>query len=851
MTRRHRNHLGALEMSIGTPTGVFENIGAAFEVARRTDSAFGLEVDYQNKLGEALAAASGATGTEYKFDANIPELVTILDRELGQKPSLWSLRDAKRPEAYEKFDLLQKQMEEAKKLNPNIKTPKEVFNDLLLERKKLISEQELIAARQNGWMAWLGEMGGYMGGAFDPQRDPINFGSLFLGIGAGRTLLTKILGEMAIGAGSEAISQLVFVNKRKQALGEPTHPIASILYAGLGAGVFRGAFEVVPPLARGAYREAEARFFPNRERNQIIREIFGKEPELGPIAVPTEETLARAVDELAPNSYERDAAITLAELDAHFVQRAGIEDTAAGRAALQGILEQEYKSLEGLIPSETIPVQYAEATPAGASFASMQEIRDIELAAKKVDAELGDRIAELRDDLEGLQALNRSFENIENTQTLQDALESYDLITPEVRDQIDQIDSAIAKTEPNSAERQGLELQRDELIQDIPQEKLEQAQQAFTRDLDVSRSRVREREDALKQQIKALADQAGVGDLDNRIRQLGPSLEQGPLAHLDEFFARGPDERPFEERVAEKIEGSEKALDADEITVDTVTNADMVKMFGNDRGRILESQFDNWWRSTISVGLLRGDDITVTLNGRQVKIVKLSDEHAFGRPVEEGPDAPLSQWQKENRDTIISNLSGHIPNIRKLHAEGKTAKEIAAVIGIDENEVRILRESAGLEPLGPAGSVAMNLGQPGKGVGKLTPVPAKAVMNDPNSVVEVRRTGAIGKTMPVADTMPKTITMPMRKDLEALGMSKTEIDNMTVEDAWATLHRVDNAGVPPGKTLELGFLDRPITRDLEIADGDTITNAGRLMREVFEDDAALKQALICSGQKKG
>jgi predicted nucleic acid-binding Zn-ribbon protein len=105
-----------------------------------------------------------------------------------------------------------------------------------------------------------GAIGSFLGGAvgfLDPRTNPLGFASIAVG-GFGPTAAVRIGVEALAQAGAQAV-QLPgsFANERSLG-GDPTleEGIASVLYAGLGGALFRGAGEGIGALGRRAFSDA-------------------------------------------------------------------------------------------------------------------------------------------------------------------------------------------------------------------------------------------------------------------------------------------------------------------------------------------------------------------------------------------------------------------------------------------------------------------------------------------------------------------------------------------------------------------------------------------------------------------
>lgn len=136
---------------------------------------------------------------------------------------------------------------EQRKINPDfggIKTDKELRSEIKTERD-FASEEIARNVAGEGLSGSALSMAGYMGGAI--AGDPINLSSMFVGAGAGATVLRTVLTETAINAGIEA-AQIPSRIKWERSMGNSYgigNALTDVALAGFGAGAITG-------LAKGA-----------------------------------------------------------------------------------------------------------------------------------------------------------------------------------------------------------------------------------------------------------------------------------------------------------------------------------------------------------------------------------------------------------------------------------------------------------------------------------------------------------------------------------------------------------------------------------------------------------------------
>lgn len=147
-------------------------------------------------------------------------------------------------------------------------------------------------------------------------------------------------------------------------------------------------------------------------------------------------------------------------------------------------------------------------------------------------------------------------------------------------------------------------------------------------------------------------------------------------------------------------------------------------------------------------------------------------------PRADAPDGPVPNWLQANRDLAVQNLKG-TPTEQKvieLARQGKTAKEISQVTGLDTDTIRNLRDNAGVEPAGPMGSVFS--GEMPRG-GEIRPAEKPAgALNEP----------AAGQgSAPLAKS---AIEKSKALDQEKLAAQRAKIETSTPEQIQAYKERI-------------------------------------------------------------
>lgn len=255
----------------GPISGMGENFDAAYLDQSRNNALFGMEAqveeDYvanqalvQRLTGEAPRAYPMAV---YTFAARAAE---------GADPAgFWQrapggdgLADPEQQRLWGDFSANERRLAELKKQHPEVKTFADIWAGVRAKAQE-IERSTADVEQRAGVMGALGGFAGRVVGSFT-WRDPVNLGTLGLG-GVGRNVATRILTEAGANAGIEAVDQFFGVQEGRRLMGlSEQSPWDSIMFAGAGAGVLRGAFEGAGP----GYRALEAKISPNRAAARII-----------------------------------------------------------------------------------------------------------------------------------------------------------------------------------------------------------------------------------------------------------------------------------------------------------------------------------------------------------------------------------------------------------------------------------------------------------------------------------------------------------------------------------------------------------------------------------------------------
>lgn len=184
----------------------------------------------------------------------------------------------------------------------NLKTSREMWDSVKAEA------QEYEARASNDRRTIAGTIGVYAGGAagsLNPNTDPLNFITLGVG-GAGKTAVTRIVGQ-GVGQGAiEAVNELTGVQEERRLLGLEHgfgDAVSRVTGAALGGAALQGIGEGVSLGIRRWFRSAPNDPAPLPPSETLNRPAVPDTSQVAPTTVPTNETLAAAKLVRDPETY--------------------------------------------------------------------------------------------------------------------------------------------------------------------------------------------------------------------------------------------------------------------------------------------------------------------------------------------------------------------------------------------------------------------------------------------------------------------------------------------------------------------------------------------------------------------
>lgn len=390
------HHLARPQGSSGPSSSPGENFSAALDKQTRVDSMLSLEVELSTRYNENLRRVQELTGEDLSLPAfnELDYLGVAARRALGQDTSSFSTPEQLVPAFLAEFDKREERLAELREQYPDILTFDNMLDEVRQMRQEVMERSQDVGER-GGVQGMIAGFAGAVVGSFNPIRDPLLVGSLFVG-GWGSTIAKRLMTEAGIGAAVEGAQQFGFVQPTQDALGEEgTNPWLSIAAAGVGSGLFRGAIEVPGP----AYRALEAQLSPQRAYARVLAE--------GLAGAPDFNALRRALDAAPNNPSTRAARYALDAEEALQANNPYGNSMVAQRQFMQE-LQQVQDMFDGrastaLPPTDTPTPRWIDETDFGQALVRAEYpliARRLDDAQARLDA-ADVRITELTNQVEG------------------------------------------------------------------------------------------------------------------------------------------------------------------------------------------------------------------------------------------------------------------------------------------------------------------------------------------------------------------------------------------------------------------------------------------------------------------
>lgn len=274
--------------SEGFSGGFFSDFGAeasaVYATTSRNRSMLGLESEVLSRWEESTRRYQKLTGQDPGDINNLATVYGLVNPIISPNKERWAgqFTHFMEPE----FDPVSgpaidaQRLVQAKKINdqiralgdPSVKSIEDILKEVVESRGQRREDEASISAT-SGWGGTFGGFAGGMAGSFT-TRDPLNLLTFGFG-GFGKTAAAKIGTEMLAGVGVELAAQELAIRPTETALGEEHAPLLQdLFYAGLGAGVIRGAGVGLGKLTGRGLRSNPLDPFDASD-DHLLREMFG------------------------------------------------------------------------------------------------------------------------------------------------------------------------------------------------------------------------------------------------------------------------------------------------------------------------------------------------------------------------------------------------------------------------------------------------------------------------------------------------------------------------------------------------------------------------------------------------
>lgn len=367
------------EFSAGPSVSMWDMVQQGFRQQYRVDSALALDEELRTRWARSLQALR-ATGQNFGSPVDplmyrgyarfvregTPVTMPTVEGEGYGARINWDLQ-----QPHSDFVEMQRADEAIRQLNnPQIRSFQQILDEVG-EMQRGVEQDTASMSERAPTGSFIAELIGAVGGSFS-LRDPLNV--VTAPVGAGRTVATRILSDMAIAAGVTTATEFGDVAPNRALAGLPErNPLMSIGAATLGAGIIRGGIEGIGYGIR-RLRGGDPEGIDFNLRDSQLQQMFEANSHS-----PTARAGAQALSDIAfierNNPYGEGQAANLrfmAELQE--VQRlmGGEPMTAVARVLPPLPFEFIQKEADFLLVKEQAPLVYARMEVAQARVANLQ-----------------------------------------------------------------------------------------------------------------------------------------------------------------------------------------------------------------------------------------------------------------------------------------------------------------------------------------------------------------------------------------------------------------------------------------------------------------------------------------------
>lgn len=425
-------------------TGFLDNFWASFEQHQHVDAAYSLQYDLYDAIAEnnkRIASRYGSAFTETSFGGE--DLSIIASQYTDSDLIPFYVTDSWRNATLKKFQKYNAELAQLNAVDPQIKTFDQMFQEVRAARQEYLAAGNSTYASA-GVTGTVGSFLGTLGGSLDFFRDPLVFGSLFVG-GAGKTVAARIATEVGVAGTAQLAQDYLFTQPMHEALGEPDVDfVGNFLETALLGGLIRGGFEGIKP----GYRALEDLISPTRKFARAL------EQDVKAFDFGREVSIAEAIPSIRAGRAILDADEALREVNPY-----GTSDIATARF-LRELDEVDQAFSTDQFVSATSPREPADIR------GMAQERELLQSEAPKVY----DRLVRAEGRLDEIQGRAGELEDFLNNRTVGDVAAS--LTDAETAARIKQLEEVLSNPDTPEPLIRSAELQADRIINEIGAERI-------------------------------------------------------------------------------------------------------------------------------------------------------------------------------------------------------------------------------------------------------------------------------------------------------------------------------------------------------------------------------------------
>lgn len=397
---------GTREGTAGPKSTFSENIGVLYDFYDKVDSTFGLTNMWREEMEKRDEEVYKLTGKRLGVYYTTPEFGEQYRRGLDEYQAVQggALDNATAAirEQYRKAVEVERQIDELRKIHPQIKSREQLFEAVEGQRQGIRESKQDITERA-GVAGVTGQLIGGVAGSFT-TNSPLNVASLFIPGGVGKTAWGRIGTEALVQSTIEGVNQITAVKKNAERMGETydvSQGLTGVAFAGAGGAIFRGVFEGGAAIYKRLATRAQADDATGRAAKELLDAATPEEAAAKLRSMPFEQ-VQEINDIVAPvkSTGQRGAAL---EAEVEDFTEAANPFADAGAKIHRGLLEDTAAAIE---EGRALPLGAGGPIDAAGFEVSTFNVKDLEVDAKAMQFKSGGDAEGVTDRLQGVKEWN-------------------------------------------------------------------------------------------------------------------------------------------------------------------------------------------------------------------------------------------------------------------------------------------------------------------------------------------------------------------------------------------------------------------------------------------------------------